>query len=672
MRQGFNLNSLPFLFTSLLFISVALFAFLKNKKSRVNRSFFLFGLAASLWQFPYFIAYNLTNDVYILLWIKIAYIGWSFLTTTCYNFIASFLNLNKKNFIRIFYLISFVFLYFLFRTDYLVAGIRKFSWGNCVSVGNYYSVFLIIWLTPSLLALEYLYYEYKQAESPYNKKRIKYFLFTLPIAFLALIDLLPNYGVNIYPLGFIPLMLFGIAITYAIIRYRLLDIEIIIKKVSLIALGFAVLTSILYAASFYLQPYFSALIGKNWIILPILLSLLAGIIMLRFINFVRQIEEDELSKKFAYRPLLKKEAERISVAKNINELVAYLVRDLSSWVRLDYVGIFIFDAQTKRFFLARSIVRTKGREKLAPDLSITLHNPLVEQLIKVKKPIIRSEIEYYLNTQSASNGATGFLARVVKAMETLGTEISIPSFCEGELLAIINIGHKLNANEIITAEDLEIFTSLSNNIARAVYGFMLNKEKIRLIVASQNTIISAMEAKDTYTRGHSERVANYTFLIGRELQKQLRNFSYDLNNLKWSAQLHDVGKISIPDSILFKPGPLTEEEMAKMREHPVNGMKIISPVKEWLGEDICAGVLGHHENFDGTGYPFKQKGEEIHIFARIIRVADSFDAMTTKRLYRPTFTRKEALAELNDYKDTAFDPVIVEILEKLYNANELE
>lgn len=666
------MHSLPFLFTSLLFVSVALFAFLKNKRSRVNRSFFLFGLAASLWQIPYFIAYNLNNDSYILFWIKIAYIGLIFVTPTCYHFIVSFLNLNKKHFIRIFYTISFILVYFLLRTNYIISGIRQFTWGNCAAVGSYYAPFLIVWLTPSLLAIEYLYYEYRREQSPYNKKRIKYFLFTLPIAFLALIDALPNYGINIYPLGFIPLMLFGIAITYAIIRYRLLDIEIIVKKVSIIALGFAVLTSILYAGSFYLQPYFSALIGKNWILLPILLSLLAGIVMLRFVNFVRQIEEDELSRKFAYRPLLKREAERISVVKNINELVAYLVRDLSSWVRLDYVGIFILDTQAKRFSLARSIVRTKVREKSAPDLSISLHSPLIEQLLKVKKPIIRSEIEYYLNTQTISNGTTNFLSRVVKAMETIGAEISIPSFCEGELLAIINIGHKLNPNEIITAEDLEIFTSLSNNIARAIYGFMLNKEKIRLIVASQNTIISAMEAKDSYTRGHSERVAKYTSLIGKELEKQLRNFPYDLNNLSWSAELHDVGKISIPDNILFKPGPLTDEEMTKMREHPINGMKIISPVKEWLGEDICAGVLHHHENFDGSGYPFKQKGEEIHIFARIIRVADSFDAMTTLRLYRPTFTKKEALVEINNYKGICFDPMIVEILEKLYNENGLE
>ncbi|MFA5271225.1 MAG: histidine kinase N-terminal 7TM domain-containing protein, partial [Candidatus Omnitrophota bacterium] len=480
MRQGFNIHSIPFLFTSLLFLSVALFAFLKNKKSRVNRSFFLFGLAAALWQFPYFIAYNLTNDVYILFWIKVAYVGLILVTPTCYHFIVSFLNLNKKNFIRIFYGFSFIFIYFLLTTDYIVSGIRKFAWGNCAFVGSYYAVFLIIWLTPSLLAIEYLYYEYKKAESPYNKKRIKYFLFTLPIAFLALIDALPNYGINIYPLGFIPLMIFGIAITYAIIRYRLLDIEIIVKKVSLIALGFAVLASILYAGSFYLQPYFSSLIGKNWILLPILLSLLAGIGMLRFINFVRQIEEDELSRKFAYRPLLKREAERISIAKNINELVAYLVRDLSSWVRLDYVGIFIFDVLDKRFSLARSIVRTKTREKGDAGLNLSLHNPLVEQLLKVKKPIIRNEIEYYLNTQTVSNGETSFLSRVVKAMAIIGAEVSIPSFCEGELLAIINIGHKLNPNEIITTEDLEIFTSLSNNIARAVYGFMLNKEKIKI------------------------------------------------------------------------------------------------------------------------------------------------------------------------------------------------
>ena len=243
----------------------------------------------------------------------------------------------------------------------------------------------------------------------------------------------------------------------------------------------------------------------------------------------------------------------------------------------------------------------------------------------------------------------------------------MPSFCEEKLLAIINIGHKLNPDEIITNEDLDAFSSLSNHIARAIYGFMLKEEKIQLIVASQNALISTIEAKDRYTRGHTNRVAHYSSLIGERLEKQLRPFANSLSNLRWAALLHDIGKINIPDAILFKKGPLNKEEWSKVKEHPLNGVKIIYPVQEWLGRDIYAAILHHHENYDGSGYPLGQKGQDIHLFARIIRVADAFDAMTTDRPYRVALSKQESIKRIDEHRDIYFDSFIVEIIKDLYN-----
>lgn len=667
MRQDFNVHSLPFLFISVFYLLISLFVLLKNKKSELNRSFFVLGLTASFWQFPYFIIYNLTDNSAILFWIKIAYLWLIFIAPACYQFVVSFLNLNKRRFVLLFFAIAFVLTVFVMQGNYIIKGIKTFPWGNLPLVGKGYVFFLFVWFIPVILSFKYLYIEHKKAESPYNRKRIKYLLCTLPVAFLSEIDVLPYYGINIYPLGFIPLILFGISTTYAIIRYRLLDIEIIFKKVSLIVLGFAVAISLLYLATFYLQQYFYSLAGGGWIIFPIFISLSAGIGLFRFVNFVIHIEEDELSKRFAYRSILKREAERISTAKNINELTTYLIRDFSASVNLDYAGILLLDSESKQFMLARSITRTKKREKLPANISLSQNSPVIVELLLKKGPLIFSEIEYCIKNKTAPSAQEDFLTQLAEGMQRLGAEIVLPSFCEGELLAIIALGNKLNPKEIITAEDLEIFMSISNNIARAVRGFMLQKEKTRLIVASQNTLISAIEAKDAYTRGHTERVANYTVLIGKRLKESTRNFLCELSDLNWSAQLHDIGKIGIPDSILFKPAPLSEAEWLKIKEHPLNGIKIISPVKEWLGEDICAGILEHHENYDGSGYPAGRKGEGIHLFARIIRVADAFDAMITERPYRPPLSKLQAINELNQYKGIYFDPTIVDILSSFSN-----
>ncbi len=666
MPQALNIYSLPRLLIFVLASSIGFFVLLKNTRSPVNRSFFLLTLSVSLWQFSYFILANTANPASTIFWSQLAYCGVAFITPTTYHFIASFLYSKNRNLVYLFYILSFAFIFviFGFRGGLIFTGVRKFYWGYYPQARfTPHSIFLILWLIPFILSLLNLYKKYKEIDSPFNKKRIKYFLVTLPIAYLGIVDYLPNYGIETYPFGLIPVTLFIISTTYNIVRYRLLDIEIIVKKISLVTLGVIASISLIYMGTFYLGPYLSFLWGEGWIAIPVLVSVAVSLGLFRFINFVINIEEDELSHKFSYRPLLKKETQRIATVRNLKELLSYIARDLSCWVRLDYVGIFIWDAQKKGFVLARSLTRSKKRNKIRPGLIVEKDSPLILELLDKKRPLIYSQLRHELT----STDKRDYIVKVVSQMQGLGAEIVIPCFCEERLLALLNIGNKLNLDEIITNEDLELFSSLSNQAARAIYGFMLKEEKIQLIVASQNILIGAIEAKDLYTRGHTDRVALYSSLIGERLERQLRSFTNGLSDLKWSAQLHDVGKISIPDSILLKPGPLNREEWEKIKEHPLNGIRIIRPVQEWLGDDICAGILHHHENYDGSGYPDGQIEENIHFFARIIRVADAFDAMISDRPFSAALSRVDAIKELNKYKGVYFDPLVVETILELSN-----
>jgi HD-GYP domain-containing protein (c-di-GMP phosphodiesterase class II) len=169
------------------------------------------------------------------------------------------------------------------------------------------------------------------------------------------------------------------------------------------------------------------------------------------------------------------------------------------------------------------------------------------------------------------------------------------------------------------------------------------------------SLANALDARDRYTSGHSGRVAKYASLtaaamgLGRKQVEQIRI----------SAQLHDIGKIGIPDSVLQKPGRLTVEELAMIQEHTVIGRRILEGVE---GLASCLdGVELHHENWDGSGYPRLLSGEEIPIAARIIHVADAYDAMTTHRSYRPGRTHEQANHELMRCAGTEFDPRIVEV-----------
>jgi HD-GYP domain-containing protein (c-di-GMP phosphodiesterase class II) len=174
------------------------------------------------------------------------------------------------------------------------------------------------------------------------------------------------------------------------------------------------------------------------------------------------------------------------------------------------------------------------------------------------------------------------------------------------------------------------------------------------------TILSrAIEARDAYTRGHSTRVTALAEAIALRLGWDEER----LELLQLGGPLHDVGKLAISDEVLQKPGRLDDEELAQIREHPRLGARILLRLAAFRG--ALPYVLYHHERWDGNGYPTGRAGEEIPLEARVLAVADAFDAMTSDRPYRPALSRREALAELEQCSGTQFDPEIVRVFMEL-------
>jgi HD-GYP domain-containing protein (c-di-GMP phosphodiesterase class II) len=167
-------------------------------------------------------------------------------------------------------------------------------------------------------------------------------------------------------------------------------------------------------------------------------------------------------------------------------------------------------------------------------------------------------------------------------------------------------------------------------------------------------LVDAIEWKDLYTLGHVRRVASFSVMIGKELGLS----TLDLRALALGAQMHDVGKIGVPDRILTKPGPLTSEEFAIIQEHVARGYEIAQNTKA-LHVAVDA-IHYHHEKFDGTGYPEGLKGEAIPLHARIVAVADAYDAMTSGRVYQPAVNHEAAFAEMRRCAGTHFDSTCIE------------
>lgn len=197
----------------------------------------------------------------------------------------------------------------------------------------------------------------------------------------------------------------------------------------------------------------------------------------------------------------------------------------------------------------------------------------------------------------------------------------------------------------------ELLIAIQAKIQRAetvAYTQLQRAYKDSLIV-----LAAGIEARDAYTRGHVERVSVYAVIIGHELGLDEKR----LSELELGAILHDIGKIAVPESILSKPDKLTEAETIEMRKHPITGAAMIKDVPYLAAAIPC--IRHHHERYDGSGYPDGLAGEAIPLHARILAVADTLDALITKRVYRPPCTLEEALEIIRNGSGRLYDPAVV-------------
>ena len=214
--------------------------------------------------------------------------------------------------------------------------------------------------------------------------------------------------------------------------------------------------------------------------------------------------------------------------------------------------------------------------------------------------------------------------------------------------------------EIFRQGELRMLISMAEQLAGVIANTDLYQDLENFIVSMVKSLVFAIEAKDIYTRGHSERVSKYSMLIGERLGLDAKEY----NNLKWASILHDIGKIGIPEIILNKPDRLTDAEFEIIKGHPEKGGEILQPIDQLV--DSLSGIIHHHERYDGRGYPQGLKGEEIPLIARIIAVADTFDAINSTRAYRETRSPETALKIVEEVAGSQLDSRIVDTFKKVY------
>lgn len=337
---------------------------------------------------------------------------------------------------------------------------------------------------------------------------------------------------------------------------------------------------------------------------------------------------------------------------DIDELLDTVMKQAEEVMEAEASSVFRIDEKNQDlyFITARG---EKGKE--AKEIRVPVGKGIVGWVAKHGKPLLVPDVRKDKRWFGGVDEKTKWVTRSI---------LAVPLIVKGKVIGVAEVLNK-RGNRHFDKGDLELFAALGNQIAIAVENASLYSDLDKLFLSSIRAIVEAVDAKDPYTRGHSGRVVDYALLIGQAMTRDKER----LKEIEISSILHDVGKIGIPDRILGKPGRLTRRERNYMERHPEFSAAIIEPIE--MLKKLTANILHHHERYDGKGYPEGLKGKKIPLVARVICVADAFDAITTDRPYRRRKSIRTGLRELQRNSGTQFDPRLVKIFVTQFKKNKL-
>jgi len=349
--------------------------------------------------------------------------------------------------------------------------------------------------------------------------------------------------------------------------------------------------------------------------------------------------------------LLGEVGRKVGSVSQLKQLVKQITRMTQQALNASASSVLLFDRDKRelRFEIAEG-----ESEKVLRHMKLSARSGIAGWVARNKQPLIINDVTGDLRFNSSVDEATGFTTRSM---------ICAPLIVHRKVIGVIEVLNKQDGSEF-TNHDLETLMSVASTAAMALENAQLQEAILDVYKSTIKALAAAIDAKDHYTRGHSQRVMEYALMGGAALSLPREQ----LEVLEYAAILHDIGKIGIADCILSKPGYLTEEEWAVMRQHPEIGSEILKDIP--FLDNVRELILHHHEWFDGSGYPSGKKQDDIPVGARVLAIADAFDTMTTDRAYRAAIQADGAIQELNRCAGSQFCPKAVQAFIASYQAKD--
>ena len=336
------------------------------------------------------------------------------------------------------------------------------------------------------------------------------------------------------------------------------------------------------------------------------------------------------------------------------QLIVRYARDL---LQAEHASLFLVDEETDEI-----VLHISSSEEQVPELRIPRGRGIIGHAIESGDIIFVTDVHEDARHVTAAEPITGVTTTSLIAVPLATRTVQLGQELGSSQTKIIGGIEAINRRDgtIFTSEDAELLQTLATQAATVFQIAKLYGDANELFLDTIQAMVASVDAKDPYTHGHSQRVSEFSVAVGRHMGLPTEQ----LHRLRIGALLHDIGKIGVPDTILSKPGRLTEAEVDKMKMHPAIGAGIMKNVR--LLHDELPALAEHHEHMDGSGYPHGLIGDQITLFGRIVAVSDVFDALTSDRPYRRALDVEEVLNHMQRDSGTHFDGSCVQALIKAY------
>jgi len=661
--------------TGLTSLVVGVFVLLRNPQRTLNRVWFRFSMTTALWAFTTGLMAHAPNVEWASRWARTASIAFSFIPAFFLHFSLILANDKGKHerLLRWTLRIAGIFA-LLSLTPLMMSDLQaEFSFRYYPVAGPFYGIFALWFFGVFLASLSVLLKAYR-VQVGYKRNQLRYVIGASVMGLASFLSMTPlTFGIAIPPIGQ-GLLIFYALISYAIIRWRLMDISIVIKNTLIYAGFYSILVGLFVVVVVFMGQWFfygpQALDKRVLWMCAVALSIVTALVRPLDAWLTRLTDRLLFQRKYDWQKTLKEASKGMSKITSAEKLLKLMAHFIGMRIRVTHVGILYRSSDHYTLKVSR------GRERKGEGLTVGRDNALAAWLEEKKEALTQEEVQRWQQQEKLFPHRTVLrrtLAEIQAEMDRLGAQVCVPALSRSQMIGVLILGEKLSGDPY-SQEDLDVLSTLANEGAIALENAHLYEQLFermrqiedlyqrehRLFVHTSIALASAVDARDPYTHGHTERCTEYAIIIAEELgtHPEITSFPRFKETLKIAALLHDIGKIGVSDEILRKKGRLTPREMGKMREHPLIGAIILQPIKGM--EEVAGLIKAHHERYDGNGYPDGLRGTEIPFATRIISVADTFDTMITDRPYRKRLPDSAAVDEIQRCSGTQFDPVVVQ------------